>query len=277
VILDTKIDMSTAYHPQTDGQTERTNRTLEQMLRNYVSYHQDDWDQHLAAVEFAYNNTTQKSTGESPFYINYGFHPKTVCTLEQSLVPSANEFALRFENITKEARDNIQQAQLRQQKDVNKRKQDLELEIGQQVLVSTQNIQPTNQKKGATKKFKAKFIGPYKISKRISRTAYQVDLPEDLQIHPTFHISKLKPYHANPEEEFPNREQTPPVPIQVEGEDEYEVETILDKREWKIGRGTRTEYLVKWLGYPEHDATWVSAKNLDHAQEVVQEYEKRTN
>ena len=73
--LGTKLAMSTAYHPQTDGQTERANRTIEDMLRAYVNIKQNDWDQHLAAIEIAYNNSKQTSTGFSPFYLNYGQHP----------------------------------------------------------------------------------------------------------------------------------------------------------------------------------------------------------
>ena len=69
--------MSTSQHPQTDGQTERTNRTLEQVLRHYVAYDQDDWDIHLSAVEFAYNNAVQSSTKETPFMLNYGHHPRS--------------------------------------------------------------------------------------------------------------------------------------------------------------------------------------------------------
>ena len=73
--LGTKLAMSTAYHPQTDGQTERANRTIEEMLRAYVNRKQNDWDQYLTAIELAYNNSKQASTGYSPFYLNYGQHP----------------------------------------------------------------------------------------------------------------------------------------------------------------------------------------------------------
>src|SRR5947209_10264688 len=81
-LLNTRLAMSTAFHPQTDGQTERTNRTLEQILRNYVSYRQDDWDQHLTMAEFAYNNSKQASTSLSLFYLNYGFHPSVPTTIQ---------------------------------------------------------------------------------------------------------------------------------------------------------------------------------------------------
>ena len=75
--LGTSTRLSTAYHPQTDGQTERANRMLEEMLRSYIHPHGDDWDIHLSEVEFAYNNSEQRSTGQTPFYITHGFHPRT--------------------------------------------------------------------------------------------------------------------------------------------------------------------------------------------------------
>jgi len=72
----TRLTMSTAYHPQTDGQTERANRTIEDMLRAHVSPHHDDWDKHLTTIEFAYNSSVQASTGYTAFYLNYGRHPE---------------------------------------------------------------------------------------------------------------------------------------------------------------------------------------------------------
>ena len=73
--------MSTSHHPQTDGQTERANRTIEDTLRAYVAPHQSDWDKHLIAAEFAYNNSVQASTGSTPFYLNHGRHPHTPLSL----------------------------------------------------------------------------------------------------------------------------------------------------------------------------------------------------
>ena len=86
--------MSTSFHPQTDGQTERANRTLEDMLRHYINPSQNDWDQHLAAIEFAINNSWQESTKETPFFLNYGHHPLTPIQLSNGsvTVPKANTF-----------------------------------------------------------------------------------------------------------------------------------------------------------------------------------------
>ena len=94
----TKLNISSSYHPQTDGQTERTNRTLEQILRNYISFSQKDWDLHLSATEFSYNNAQQQSTGLSPFFVNQGYDPflpaSLLSTLPNSENPASNSFYL---------------------------------------------------------------------------------------------------------------------------------------------------------------------------------------
>jgi hypothetical protein len=102
-MLGTKLKMSTAFHPQTDGQTERANRTVEEMLRPYVHPRQDDWDQHLDLVAFAYNNATQASTGQTPFFLNHGRHPATPfdrALPRESEVPAANQFLQNLADAT---------------------------------------------------------------------------------------------------------------------------------------------------------------------------------
>jgi hypothetical protein len=108
--------MSSSYHPQTDGQTERANRTITDMLRAYVSPHHDDWEQHLTAVEFAYNNSVQASTGYTPFYLMYGQNPETPLTLGQGEIADANvkDFVSRLADDLERAQTNIAAAQERQ-------------------------------------------------------------------------------------------------------------------------------------------------------------------
>jgi hypothetical protein len=113
-LLGTRLDMSTAYHPQTDGQTERANRVVTEMLRAYVTARQNDWDQHLAMLEFAYNSADQESTKYSPFYLNYGQHPLTPLSMSvpTSDTPrSAADFARRMHDLLQQARTNRQAAQ----------------------------------------------------------------------------------------------------------------------------------------------------------------------
>jgi hypothetical protein len=267
--LGTKTAMSTAFHPQTDGQTERLNRTLEEMLRAYVTYKQDQWDEYLPAAEFAYNNSKQASTGFTPFELDCGQHPNTPITMTQpSHVPAANDFIDHWNAMMKIAKDSLMEAQDRQTKYANQHRRHQEFKEGDQVLLSMRNINNPVDRQRPTKKLTNRFAGPYTITKVISATAYKLDLPATMKIHPVFHISLLKPYHPSPND-F-ERSTPPPAIITPESNhEEYEVETILDKRILR----NRPQYLIKWMGYPLHDATWEPLENLENAKETIKEFE----
>jgi hypothetical protein len=104
-LLDIKLDFSTAYHPETDGQTERTNQTLEQYLRMYANYQQDDWYRLLPLAEFAYNNANSETTGVSPFFANKGYHPR--CNFTKPIGPNISEGAERFTADLSELHDQL--------------------------------------------------------------------------------------------------------------------------------------------------------------------------
>jgi hypothetical protein len=261
--------MSTAFHPQTDGQTERLNRTLEEMLRIYATYKQDQWDEYLPAAEFAYNNAKQASTGFTPFELDCGQHPKTPITLATpSQVPAADDFMYHWNTMIRITKDALMEAQDRQIKYANQHRRHLAFKEGDQVLLSMRNINNPVDRNRPTKKLTPRFTGPYIITKVISETAYKLDLPATLKIHPVFHVSLLKPYKPSPEE-F-ERPTPPPATIMPEtNQEEYEVEAILDKRTLR----NKPQYLIKWKGYPLHDATWEPEENLTNAQQKLQEFE----
>ena len=126
-----------------------------------------------------------------------------------------------------------------------------------------------------TPKLTSRYIGPFKIKKVLSRLNYELELPSSIHIHPVFHISKLRIYHESERFHFnhPNKESRPP-PELIDEEEEWEVEKILDRRERKVGRGKRIEYLIKWKGYPEWENTWEPTNNLIHSKELIDEFEK---
>ena len=128
------------------------------------------------------------------------------------------------------------------------------------------------QARRPSKKLQPKYIGPYKILKVISPVTYKLKLPPTLTIHSVFYISLLKPYQENPLE-FASRLIKPLPPFIVEEQEEYEVDRILDKRIHKRGRASTEEYLVKWKGYSDYDATWEPASNLQNAKEAIQDFE----
>jgi hypothetical protein len=248
--------MSTAFHPQTDGQTERMNRTLEEMLRAYTTYHQNQWDECLSAAEFAYNNSKQSSTKMTPFELDNGQNPNTPMELSDAIstnVSAAEDTYTQWTTNINRAKDALLQAKERQEKYANQNRQHQEFEVGNQVMLSTAHIQDDINRRRPKKKLNPKFIGPYTIIEKLSSVVYKLDLPSSMKIHPVFHISLLKLYHQD--DNMFHRDVPPPPEIIIDTNnqpsEEFEVERILD---CKIVRG-RKLYLIQWKGYPLHHAT----------------------
>jgi transposase InsO family protein len=275
--LGTRLAMSTAYHPQTDGQTERANRTIEDILRSCVNLKQNDWDEMLPLAEFAYNNSKQVSTGFSPFYLNTGQHPglpsSSVAPAATNGNATAEEMLERLFSDLKVAEANVSAAQSKQQQYANQHRRESEFEEGEKVLLETANI---NLKAKITPKLSGRFFGPFTIKRKLSPLNYELDLPSSLRIHPIFHISKLKRYIES--EQFdPFRPPLPPrPPPEIEGKEaEYEVEAVRDRRMRRWRGRMYKQYLVKWKGYPEWENTWEWEDTLSNAQSVVEEYESQ--
>jgi hypothetical protein len=283
--LGTTLLMSTAFHPQTDGQTERQNRTLEENLRAYVNYQQDDWDTKLVAAELAYNTSEHASTGYSPFYLNYGHHPHL--PLDAAVSPSnvsnnqtaADRISQLHQSLT-DAKSCLLRAQQRQTHYANLKRRELLLVLGQSVLLSTEHLQLKD--KDRTKKLMGKFIGPFKVKRIVSPVAYELDLPLNMHIHPVFHVSKLKPLKSSSESDYPGRasaelSRPPPELVNEDGDEVWEVERIVKERSTRRGRNgvMRTEYLVKWVGYPEWEMTWEPASNLSQAQDAIRAFKSQ--
>jgi hypothetical protein len=278
--LGTKLTMSTAYHPQTDGQTERANRTLEEMLRAYVNVQQSDWDEHLSSVEIAYNNSKQASTGYTPFYLNYGQEvhlpiDEAIRPARVSTNPEAAGRIQRLHDDMRHARENIAKAQARQAYHADQHRRDVTFHVGDRVLLSTEHLRMVVQ---GTPKFAAKFIGPFAVKRVLGDNAYELDLPPTMQIHPVLNISRLKVYHDG-HAAFPSRprlhDRPAPVVSKEDGTDVFEVERILASRLRRHrGRGghKHMEYLVSWKGYGLWEATWEREDALTGASELLAEF-----
>lgn len=261
-LCDTKLAMSTAYHPQTDGQSERANRTLEDMLRAYCHDRQDTWDTRLPAAQFAYNNSVNDSTGYTPFFLTYGRNPHTPATLQSGATrpgynSTSEEFLSQWRSDIEHAKSNLRDAQARQAKYANRQRRDYTFRVGDKVLLSSKDIAV----KDLTPKLRLKYQGPWPIVKKISPVAFKLDLPATMNKHPVFHISKLQPFRDNP---YPRpRDHTRPPPVDTaEGLPAYTVEAIVGKRMF----GKVLKYEVKWAGYPDSENTW---EPLSHLQRVV--------
>jgi hypothetical protein len=278
----TKLAMSTAYHPQTDGQTERANRTLEEMMRSYVNAHQDNWDEHLIAAEIAYNNSIHASTGFSPFFLDSGQHPSlplihpthpthpTASNATPNENPTAEGMLERLYDHVTLARQHLQHAQDKQAQYANQHRREQSHKVGDRVMLSTINL----RRNIGAPKLLPKYIGPLLVTRVISPTSYQLDLPSTLRgIHPVFHVNLLKPY-VDGSARFPSRLQSATRPESValpDGQQAWEVDYILDRRK----RGRSVEYLVAWKGYPLYEATWEPAAHVRMAREAVSAFESR--
>lgn len=274
--LNTKLKLSTSFHPQSDGQTENMNRYLEQALRHYVDINQKDWDQYLTSIEIAHNNTVHTTTKFSPFFLNYGYQPSFPLALINS-IKSCNNAAAQgvlstMDSTMKEAVKNIEAAQQRQQLYADKSRREVEFNVGDQVLLSTKNLKKLLPDQAH--KLNKQFIGPFNIIKVVSPVAYQLKLPLNIKVHDVFHVSLLKPFIIN--EKFGERVEPKPDAIEYTEDDVpvYEVERILDKRTRRLKNKTKVQYLVKWKGWPDYESTWEPYENLQHtAEEAIRDFE----
>lgn len=274
--MGTTLLMSTAYHPQTDGQTERANRTLETMLRSRVNFAQDDWDQHLAAAELACNTAVSPTTGYTPFFLCHGRHARlpldaAIAPLSAPDNPAAHCALQRWRAALQQARSNTEVAQQRQAHYADQHRRPASFAVGDRVMLATKHIQLLGDAK-RTRKLTSPFIGPYLVKRVINDNAYELQLPATLRIHPTINISQLKAYHDG-SDAFPFRPQPHSRPEPVSNEDNgapsYDVERILDKRSSR----RRTQYLVLWKGYPLEEATWEPLAHLAGSSAAIADYE----
>ncbi|KAL0551240.1 hypothetical protein IC582_010326 [Cucumis melo] len=197
--MGTRLDFSTAFHPQTDGQTERLNQVLEDMLRACALEFPGSWDSHLHLMEFAYNNSYQATIGMAPFEALYGKCCRSpVCWGEigeqrlmgPELVQSTNEAIQKI-------RSRMHTAQSRQKSYADMRRKDLEFEIGDKVFLKVAPMKGVLRLKGG--KVESRFVGPFEILERIGPVAYRLALPPSLStVHDVFHVSMLRKYVPDP-------------------------------------------------------------------------------
>jgi len=263
--IETKLSM--AYHPEIDGQTERTNQELEQYLRMYVNHRQNNWAEWLATAEFAFNNKVHTTTKTSPFQVNYGRELRMGFDIrKKGKNKKIEEFVREMKERHEEARAALVKLQEKMKRQADRsRKEAEEYRVGDKVLISTKDFSIDLMKR-AMKKLTEKFIGPYVVRKIMSENVVELELPASLRIHPVVNIRRIVKYQEQVEEQ----KKIPPPPIEVDGEKEYEVEEILDRQE----RRGKTKYLVKWKGYTAEENTWEGLENLKNVMEKVEEFEK---
>ncbi|GJS54992.1 putative reverse transcriptase domain-containing protein [Tanacetum coccineum] len=252
--LGTRLDMSTAYHPQTDGQSERTIQTLEDMLRACVLDFGGSWDVHLPLVEFSYNNSYHSSVRCAPFEALYGRKCRSPIMWAEvgegqligpELVQETTEKISQIKDRLKAARD-------RQKSYADKRRKPLEFSVGDYVLLKVSPWKGVVRfgKKG---KLAPRFVGPFEIIEKVGHVAYQLDLPEELNgVHDTFHVSNLKKCLADPTLQVPLDE------IRVDAKLNFveELVEILEREFKKLKRSRIAIVKVRWNSKRGPEFTW---------------------
>ncbi|KAI2647001.1 Transposon Tf2-6 polyprotein [Labeo rohita] len=253
-LLGVTVSLSSGYHPQTNGQTERKIQEVGRFLRTFCTSHQDTWNQFLGWAEYAQNSLRQATTGLTPFQCILGFQPPLFpWTGEPSDVPSVDHWFRESERVWDEAHQHLQRAVRRQVATADRRRSDAPtFQVGNKVWLSTRDI----RLRLPCKKLSPRFVGPFTITEQINPVTYRLQLPAHYRIHPTFHVSLLKPHYDSLLSTEPGREEPPP-PMITEGTI-YTVKEILNSRR----RGGRLQYFVDWEGYGPEERSWVSREDI---------------
>ncbi|GLB36661.1 putative retrotransposable element tf2 155 kda protein type 1-like [Lyophyllum shimeji] len=248
-LLGIKLSTSTAYHPQSDGQTERVNQELEQYLRVFCNERQDDWDDLLPEAEFQYNNHVHSATKYTPFMLDTGRNPRM--GFEPRPLNSNNETANEFFERMKLAQEEAKAALAKAKDDMawyydQRRTPAPEYKPGDRVYLDASDIETTRP----SKKLSHRYLGPYTVERQVGSLAYKLRLPRSMScLHPVFNAVKLR---LAPPDPIPGRRaRPPPPPTLINNEEWFNVEDILDSRIFR----RKLQYKVKWKGYGYEDAS----------------------
>jgi hypothetical protein len=277
-----KHKASTSFHPETDGSSERTNKTVVQCLRYHVERNQTGWVKSLPKVRFDIMNSVNASTGFSGFELKSGFSPRVLPPLiprpdspPDDDTSAAAAIISSIQDCVLAAQDALLGAKVSQAHQANRhRSPDQEYQVGDKVLLSTAKRRRDYMQKrdGRVAKFMPRWDGPYEIIEAFPEASdYKLRMPNSSRLCTRFHSSQLRPNVENDESLFPGRVRRPPQPVVTEeGQVEWYIDKILDERP----RGRGRQYLVRWEGYGPEEDLWLPRSEL-LATEALAKWEKK--
>ena len=241
------LAMSSAYHPATDGQSERTNQTVETMLRCILVGHGEfEWETYLPEVEFAINTTKSEATGETPFRLLYGVEARSGFSTDNTDNQEAEDFVERRRQTREDAADALAMAKARMSYYFDRKH--TPITMPDKVYLRLVRGAKGGYRVPSTTSMSPIRAGPFRVIRRVGRLAYELELPEYIKIHPVISVIHLEPA---PEDPYA-RPQPKPGPIRVGEEEHYEVEKVVDHEM----RGRSLYYRIKWKGHPSEEDTW---------------------
>ncbi|KAL5751049.1 hypothetical protein ACOSP7_025652 [Xanthoceras sorbifolium] len=261
--LGTKLSFSSAFHPQTDGQTEVINRSLGNLLRCLVQEHTGSWDLVLPQAEFAFNNSVNRTTGDTPFSIVYGFNPRTPVDMNQLSLPNrVSEAGMDFFRYITTLHDDVRRhIAIHTEKyaaRANLKKKDVQFSVGDQVLI---RLRPERFPPGSFTKLHARRAGPFPILKKLGPNAYLVDLPGSYTFSHIFNVEDLTAYKGtNVQDQGVAAETVPRIPSTPQNHNN--VDDILDHQFVSTRRGGYYKFLVRWAKKPISEAVWLQAQEI---------------
>jgi hypothetical protein len=255
----TTLAMSSAYHPQSDGQTEVVNKGLELFLRCFTFDNPKSWSKALSWAEYWYNTTLQTSIGMTPFKALYGRDPPAVTryTPYHSDPPALQEELLSRDNILQQLKSNLEKAQSYMKKQADKRRSDITFHVGDLVLVKLQPYKQHSVALRKNQKLGMRYFGPFEILARVGEVAYKLKLPEHARIHPVFHVSQLKPFKGTPQGQYM------PLPLTMNDFGPIiQPSQILQARTIVRGSQKIHQVLIQWENQSATEATWEDIATL---------------
>jgi len=245
--------MSSAYHPQTDGQTERLNQSLEAFLRCTIHSCPKQWSKWISVAEFWYNTTTHTALGKSPFEVLYGYSPRQlgIANLQLCSVPDLEQWLKERELLSQLIKQQLIRGQQRMKAQADKNRTEREFEEGESVFLKLQPYVQSSIASRNHQKLSFRFYGPFKILQRVGKVAYKLDLPVDAKIHPVIHVSQLKKHLPPTSLVSPDLSTVCTDPMQaMVPQKSLQDHTIIR------GSSVVHQKLVQWQGLPEAMATW---------------------